>query len=116
ILETTQDGHDQKEDLNKLKTMLLNSNYPLKEIENLIRQACEELKSNTSNNSNNNNKISINLMLYINQLKHDKWLLESPIKTGAYGKEKNESSLSDDDEDDDQSGDEINRNPSNFVT
>ncbi|CAF1156358.1 unnamed protein product [Didymodactylos carnosus] len=59
ILETTQDDHHQKENLNKLKSMLLNSNYPLKDIEKLIRQACEECKSNRNdNNDNNNNNIS----------------------------------------------------------
>ncbi|CAF5190571.1 unnamed protein product, partial [Rotaria magnacalcarata] len=35
ILETTQDNIDQQEDLNKLRNMLLKSNYPLKEIEKL---------------------------------------------------------------------------------
>ena len=35
-LETTHDQKDQKEDLNKLKNMLLNSSYTLKEIETLI--------------------------------------------------------------------------------
>ncbi|CAF4889307.1 unnamed protein product, partial [Rotaria magnacalcarata] len=42
ILETTQDNIDQQEDLNKLRNMLLKSNYPLKEIEKLIKQTCQE--------------------------------------------------------------------------
>ena len=62
ILETTQDDNDQKEDLNKLKDMLLKSNYPLKEMEKLIKQACEEFKSNKNiNNNNNNSKTSNNI-------------------------------------------------------
>ena len=48
ILETTQDNKHQQEDLNKLKLMLLKSNYPLKEIEKLTRQTCQEFKSNTN--------------------------------------------------------------------
>ncbi|CAF5228406.1 unnamed protein product, partial [Rotaria magnacalcarata] len=42
ILVTTQDNIDQQEDLNKLRNMLLKSNYPLKEIEKLIKQTCQE--------------------------------------------------------------------------
>ena len=37
ILETTQNNKEQQEDLNKLKDMLLKSNYSLKEIEKLIK-------------------------------------------------------------------------------
>ena len=58
ILETTQDNNDQKEDLNKLKNMLLKSNYPLKEIEKLIKQACEAFNSNKNINDNNNDTTS----------------------------------------------------------
>ncbi|CAF2132640.1 unnamed protein product [Rotaria magnacalcarata] len=54
ILETTQDNIDQQEDLNKLRNMLLKSNYPLKEIEKLIKQTCQEFKSN-KNKSNDKN-------------------------------------------------------------
>ncbi|CAF4897340.1 unnamed protein product, partial [Rotaria sp. Silwood2] len=54
ILETTQDNKDQQEDLNKLRNMLLKSNYPLREIEKLIKQTCQEFKS-SKNKSNDKN-------------------------------------------------------------
>ncbi|CAF1215941.1 unnamed protein product [Rotaria sordida] len=53
ILETTQDNKDQQEDLNKLRDMLLRSNYPLREIEKLIKQTCQEFKSNKNKNKSN---------------------------------------------------------------
>ncbi|CAF3367010.1 unnamed protein product [Rotaria sp. Silwood2] len=53
ILETTQDNKDQQEDLNKLRNMLIKSNYPLKEIEKLIKQTCQEFQSNKNKNKPN---------------------------------------------------------------
>ena len=44
ILETTQDDTDQKEALDNFENMLINSNYPSKEIEQLIKQTCQEFK------------------------------------------------------------------------
>ncbi|CAF2041764.1 unnamed protein product [Rotaria magnacalcarata] len=54
ILETTQDNKYQQEDLNKLRNMLLKSNHSLEEIEKLIKQTCQEFKSN-KNKSNDKN-------------------------------------------------------------
>ncbi|CAF4638841.1 unnamed protein product [Rotaria sp. Silwood2] len=58
ILETTQDSEDQQEDLNKLRSMLLKSNYPLKEIEKLMRQTCQEFKSNKNQSNDKNDGIT----------------------------------------------------------
>ena len=64
ILETTQDSKEQQEDLNKLKDMLLKSNYPLKEIEKLIKQTCQEFKSNNNKSKDkNNNEFICSLIL-----------------------------------------------------
>ncbi|CAF2086683.1 unnamed protein product [Rotaria magnacalcarata] len=51
----TQDNIDQQEDLNKLRNMLLKSNYPLKEIEKLIKQTCQEFQSNKNKSNEKNN-------------------------------------------------------------
>jgi hypothetical protein len=91
ILETTQDDKDQIEDLNKLKTMLLNSNYPLKEIEKLIKQACQEFKSNKNNNNDtstqNNNKEEFKYSLslpYVPGMEVLKRKLEKKLKIKLY--------------------------------
>ncbi|CAF4600205.1 unnamed protein product, partial [Rotaria socialis] len=55
ILETTQDNIDQQENLNKVRDMLLKSNNPLKEIEELIKQTCQEFKSNKNKFNEKNN-------------------------------------------------------------
>jgi hypothetical protein len=80
ILETTQNDKDQKEDLNKLKNMLSNSSYPSKEIEKLIKQACQEFKStknNNNNNDNDNNTSSLN-----NDNEETKYSLSLPYVPG----------------------------------
>ncbi|CAF0851455.1 unnamed protein product [Didymodactylos carnosus] len=41
ILQTSKEPSELREDLNKLKEMLLNSHYPSKEIDHLIKEACE---------------------------------------------------------------------------
>jgi hypothetical protein len=94
ILETTQDDNDQKEDLNKLKNMLLNSNYPPKEIDKLIKQACEEFNTNkinqnqTTNQDNKNNdndafKLSL-LLPYVPGMEVLKRKLEKNLKIKLY--------------------------------
>ncbi|CAF1126020.1 unnamed protein product [Adineta steineri] len=45
ILHTTKETEEQKDDLEKLKIMLLNSNYPPNEIEHLIKQTCQEFNN-----------------------------------------------------------------------
>jgi hypothetical protein len=95
ILETTQDDNDQKEDLNKLKNMLLKSNYPLKEIEKLIKQACEEFNSNknidndnyttTSNLNNDKEEMKYSLSLpYVPGMEVLKRKLEKNLKIKLY--------------------------------
>jgi hypothetical protein len=75
ILETTQNSKDQEEDMIKLKNMLLNSNCPVKEIEKLMKNTCEEFKSNNdkSNNISNLNK-------YSEEIKH---ILSLPYALGV---------------------------------
>ncbi|CAF4373234.1 unnamed protein product [Rotaria sp. Silwood2] len=53
IIQTTKDAKEQQEDLNKLRKMLINSNYPMKEIEKLIKETCETSSTNKSSTSNN---------------------------------------------------------------
>ncbi|CAF1178933.1 unnamed protein product [Rotaria magnacalcarata] len=58
ISEMSQDNIDQQEDLNKLRNMLLKSNYLLKEIEELIKQTCQELNQiKTKSNEENNDTV-----------------------------------------------------------
>ena len=54
IIQTTKDPHEQQEDLNKLKNMLVNSNYPIKEIEKLMKEASQT--SNSNNNTTTNKR------------------------------------------------------------
>ncbi|CAF1290674.1 unnamed protein product [Didymodactylos carnosus] len=62
ILKTTKEAGEQKEDLQKLKQMLLNSNYPLKEIDKLIKQSCESNnRHRTSNKKDEETKYSVSL-------------------------------------------------------
>jgi hypothetical protein len=62
IIQTTKDANEQQEDLIKLKNMLINSNYPIKEIEKLMKEACQTSNENDSPKTNNNEfKFSISL-------------------------------------------------------
>ncbi|CAF4179311.1 unnamed protein product [Rotaria sp. Silwood2] len=81
ILETTQDNKDQQEDLNKLRNMLIKSNYPLKEIEKLIKQTCQEFQSN----KNKNNEFICSLTLpYVPGMEVLKRKLEKKLKIKVY--------------------------------
>jgi hypothetical protein len=62
IIQTTRDANEQQEDINKLKNVLINSNYPVKEIETLMKEACQTSNMNHSPKTNNNEfKFSISL-------------------------------------------------------
>ncbi|CAF5093695.1 unnamed protein product, partial [Rotaria sp. Silwood1] len=68
IIQSIEDLQEQKEDLLKLKEMLVNSHYPPDDIEKLIKQACENINSNsnannTTNQNNNNQKLHYSLCL-----------------------------------------------------
>jgi hypothetical protein len=90
IIQTTEDAQEQKEDLSKLKTMLLNSNYPPKEIEKLIKQTCENINSNSNINNaknQNDNKQNTDYSLclpYVPGLKVLKRKLEKKLKIKLY--------------------------------
>ncbi|CAF2852470.1 unnamed protein product [Rotaria sp. Silwood2] len=62
IIQTTKDANEQQEDLNKLKHMLINSSYPNKEIERLMKEACQTSTANYTSATNKNDlKFSISL-------------------------------------------------------
>ncbi|CAM4845408.1 unnamed protein product [Rotaria magnacalcarata] len=62
IIKTTNDPKEQQEDLNKLRRMLINSDYPINVIEKLIKEACETSKTKTPQTPNNKEfKYKINL-------------------------------------------------------
>ncbi|CAF3946895.1 unnamed protein product [Rotaria sp. Silwood1] len=90
ILQTTKEAKEQKEDLLKLKTMLLNSNYPPSEIEKLIKQACQESNANSTNhNTKNKDKKTENLeyslsLPYVPGLEVLKRRLESKLHIKLY--------------------------------
>ncbi|CAF0943668.1 unnamed protein product [Didymodactylos carnosus] len=48
ILQATKDGSEQKEDLEILKQMLLNSKYPVKQVEKLVQEACQSGNGNSN--------------------------------------------------------------------
>ncbi|CAF1371595.1 unnamed protein product, partial [Rotaria sp. Silwood1] len=90
ILETTQNNKNQKEDLNTLKNILLNSNYPLKETEKLMKHGCEEYKCNNNNNdmsnqNNSNEEMKYSLSLpYVPGMEVLKRKLEKQLKIKLY--------------------------------
>jgi hypothetical protein len=91
ILETTQDNKEQEEDLIKLKNMLLNSNYPVKEIEKLMKNTCQEFKlnndtsKNISNQNNDSEEIKYSLSLpYVPGMEVLKRKLEKKLKIKLY--------------------------------
>ncbi|CAF1545313.1 unnamed protein product [Adineta ricciae] len=49
ILQTSKEKEDQIEDLETLKKMLQNSNYPIKEIDYLIQNACQKFEQKSTN-------------------------------------------------------------------
>ncbi|CAF5064803.1 unnamed protein product, partial [Rotaria sp. Silwood1] len=61
ILQTTKDAKEQKEDLNTLRNILINSNYPIKEIERLMKEACKTSEVTNYSIKNNEFKYSISL-------------------------------------------------------
>ncbi|CAF5130122.1 unnamed protein product, partial [Rotaria sp. Silwood1] len=85
IIQTTGDAEEQKEDLFKLKKMLLNSNYPLHEIEKLIKQACENINSTSIKSNTTNQNINYSLCLpYVPGLEVLKRKLEKKLKIKLY--------------------------------
>ena len=50
ILERTQDNRERQQNLNIIKSILLKSNYPSKEIDSVLKQACKEFKSTKMHN------------------------------------------------------------------
>ncbi|CAF4709090.1 unnamed protein product, partial [Rotaria sp. Silwood2] len=68
IIQSIEDLQGQKEDLLKLKAILLNYHCPPYDIEKLIKQACENINSNyyvnnTTNQNNINQKLHYSLCL-----------------------------------------------------
>jgi hypothetical protein len=59
IIQTTRDPVEQQEDINKLKIMLINSNYPEKEIEHLIRETYQSINTNKTKVNNDDTKYTI---------------------------------------------------------
>ncbi|CAF5009225.1 unnamed protein product, partial [Rotaria sp. Silwood1] len=85
IIQTTGDAEEQKEDLFKLKKMLLNSNYPPHEIEKLIKQACENINSTSIKSNTTNQNINYSLCLpYVPRLEVLKRKLEKKLKIKLY--------------------------------
>ncbi|CAF1340803.1 unnamed protein product [Rotaria sp. Silwood1] len=62
IIHTTKDATEQQKDLKKLKDIFINSNYPIKEIDRLMTEACNISNTNNSSTTNTNDfKFSISL-------------------------------------------------------